>query len=75
MALYHSLLLEVSGRPEGSSLSHLRRIGHGKYADIVQSCVLEGLIETRCKNTIGEDLYFISDKGRKFLDNPKEELL
>lgn len=75
MALYHSLLLEVEGRTEGSTLLHLMRIGHGKYAEIIQECIRKGLIETLRKNTIGEDLYFISDKGREFLNNPKEELL
>lgn len=74
MVLYHSLLLEVEGRLEGSTLSHLMRIGHGKYENIVQDCILKGLIEVRCQNSIGEDLYFITDKGRKYLDNPKEEL-
>ena len=75
MVLYHALLLEVEGRPEGSTLSHLMRIGHGKYKNIVQDCILRGLIEVRSKNSINEDLYFISGKGKKFLDNPKEELL
>lgn len=75
MTLYHSLLLEVEGRSEGSTLSHLMRIGHGKYKDIVQDSVDKGLLCNGCKNSIGEDLYFISDKGKEFLDNPKEELL
>lgn len=75
MNLYHSLLLEVSGRPDGSTLSHLMRIGHGKYKNIVHDCILKGLLEVGSKNSIGEDLYLITDKGKKFLDKPKEELL
>lgn len=75
MELYHSLLLEIEGRSEGSTLSHLMRISHGKYKNIVQDCILKGLIEVRCKNSINEDLYFVSEKGKKFLYNPKEELL
>ena len=75
MALYHAFLLEVEGRPNGSALSYLKRIGRGKYKYIVDNCVHRGLIIVSGKNTLGEDLYFISDKGRKFLANPKEELL
>ena len=75
MALYHALLSEVEGRPEGSALSHLMRIGRGKYKNIVQDCIRKDLIEARGKNSIDEDLYFISEKGEKFLDNPKEEFL
>ena len=75
MVLYHALLLEVEGRTEGSTLSHLMRIGHGKYKNIVQDCILKGLIEIRGKNAINEDLYFISEKGKKFLDDPKEKLI
>ena len=74
MNLYHAFLLEISGRPEGSTLSHLKRIGHGKYSSIIQECIRKRLIETRCKNTIDEDLYFISEEGEKYLANPKEEL-
>lgn len=75
MELYHSFLLEVEARTEGSSLFHLMQIGHKKYEGIVNDCIQKGLIEHRGKNFYGEDLYFISSKGKKFLDNPGEELL
>ena len=75
MNLYHAFLLEVAGRPEGSTFSHLMRIGHGKYKNIVQDCINKGLIEAGSKNSLNEDLYFISEKGKRFLDNPKGELL
>lgn len=73
MNLQHAFLLEISGRPEGSTLSHLKRIGYGRYVEIIPKCIREGLIEIRRKNTLGEDLYFISSKGKEFLVNPKEK--
>ena len=75
MHLYSAFLLEVESRTNGSTISHLKGIGRGKYAEIVDDCVRKKLIIPLSKNTLGEDLYFISDKGRKFLDNPKEDLL
>ena len=56
MALYYLLLLEVKGRPAGSNWSHLMRIGHGKYKNIVEDRIDKRLICSDCKNAVGEDL-------------------
>lgn len=75
MNLYHALLFQLNQENTPSTKHRLLTTSHGKYKEIVQDCINKKIIEICGKNTLGEDLYFISDKGRNFLDNPKEELL
>ena len=70
--LYHELLLVLDACPEGTTLGRMKRMGRGKFACIVDDCIQKDLIIALCKNTLDEDLYFISEEGKKLLDNPKE---
>lgn len=54
---------------------YLEHFERGKYKDLVNECILKGYIVALGKNENGEDLYFITDKGKRYIDNPKEELL
>lgn len=74
MNLYHALLFQINQENTPSTKHRLMTTAHGLYKDIVEDCIVKELIEICGKNSIGEDLYFITDKGRKYLDNPKEEL-
>ena len=74
MNLYHALLFQLNQENTPSTKHRLMTTARGLYKDIVEDCITKELIEICGKNSIGEDLYFITDKGRKFLDNPKEEL-
>lgn len=74
MNLYHALLFRLNQENTPSTKHRLMTMAHGQYKEIVEDCIVKQLIEICGKNSIGEDLYFITDKGRKYLDNPKEEL-
>lgn len=74
MNLYHALLFQLNQENTSSTKHRLMTMAHGQYKEIVEDCIVKGLIEICGKNSIGEDLYFITDKGRKYLDNTKEEL-
>lgn len=74
MNLYHALLFQLNQENTPSMKHRLMTTARGLYKDIVEDCITKELIEICGKNSIGEDLYFITDKGRKYLDNPKEEL-
>lgn len=75
MNLYHALLFQLNQENTPSTKRRLMTMAHGLYKDIVEDCIIKKLIEICGKNSIGEDLYFITDKGRKYLDNPKEKLI
>lgn len=75
MNLYHTMLFQLSQENTPTTKHRLMTMAHGLYRPIVEDCIDRGLIETCGKNSINEDLYFISDKGKRFLDNPTEELL
>ena len=75
MNLYFSLLFQLNQENTPSTKHILLTMAHGWYGPIVEDCINQRLIERCGKNSIKEDLYFISEKGKKFLDNPKEELL
>ena len=75
MNLYHALLLQLNQENTPTTKHRLMTMAHGRYRSIVEHCVDRALIEICGKNTLGEDLYFISDKGKEFLNNPKEDLL
>lgn len=71
----HTFLLEVSARKDGSTLFHLKHIARGQYGNIINECIKKNFIESRCKNNSGDDLYFITEKGKSFLCNSREVLL
>lgn len=75
MNLYFSLLFQLNQENTPSTKHRLMTMAHGRYRPIVEDCINQRLIERCGNNSIKEDLYFLTDKGRKFLDNPKEELL
>lgn len=54
---------------------HLERLQSGKFKDLIDDCIQLGYIYSPKTNKSGDNLYYISDSGRKIVDNPKEELL
>lgn len=75
MSLYYALLFQLNQENTPTTKHRLMSTASGRYKTIVENCIDRGLIEKRGKNSLNEDLYFVSAKGKKFLDNPKEELL
>lgn len=51
---------------------HLEHLQRGKFKDIIDDCIKQGYIEIRTKNENGDDQYYITDKGQKIVDDPKE---
>ena len=75
MNLYHALLFQLSQENTPTTKHRLMTMSRGRYSPIVEDCIDRELIGRCGKNSVSEDLYFITDKGKQFLDNPKEELL
>ncbi len=73
MDLYYALLFQLNQENGPTTKHRLMTMAHGQYKAIVEDCINRGLIQVCGKNTLGEDLYFVTNKAKKFLDNPKEE--
>ena len=69
---YPFLYLVFTNQP--STRFNLEHLHHGKFKDIIDECIKQGYIETRSKNENGDDQYYITDKGQKIVDDPKEEI-
>ena len=52
---------------------HLENIERGRFKNQIEECIRQEYIEALDKNQNGDDLYYITETGKKIIDNPKEE--
>ena len=63
-------LLQLLEAQQPCNRRHLERTAGGRYKGLIDECVAQGLIEMRGTNSVGEDLYYITEYGTKILNNP-----
>lgn len=71
MNRYYTLLYHVFTH-QPSTRFHLEHLEKGKFSEQIDQCITLGYIQINGKNTNGDDLYYITDKGMIIVDNPKE---
>ena len=71
----YAALLYIVWANEPCTRFYIEHLQHGKFKDQIDACIHLGYIYSPKTNEAGDNLYYISDLGRKIVDNPKEELL
>lgn len=54
---------------------YLEHFNQGKFRDQVDECVKRNFIAVIGKNEKGDDLYAITELGKRIVDNPREEIV
>lgn len=71
MNLYYELLHTVLTH-QPCTRFHLENLRKGKFKEHVAECIQHGYIECSGKNENCDDLYFLTEAGKRTVDNPKE---
>ena len=61
-------LLQLLEAQQPCNRRQLERTSGGRHNGIIDECIEQGLIEARGTNTVGEDLYFITECGTEVLN-------
>lgn len=70
---YHILFLVSQYEP--CTRFYLEHLKGGAFKAQFDECISKNYLVALDKNENGDDLYYITDIGRKIVDNPQEELL